>query len=66
MTVNEFIKAECCGAMFKVVDATKPGYMVSKSYIVWADRNVVTKECGDLTVKGFEATGKNKITIYVV
>ena len=66
MTLKEFVGLDKSGAMFKIVDATKTGYMNTKEYLTYADRNVVNKFCGDKTVVGYEAIGKNKVAVYVV
>ena len=64
MTVNDIIKISG-GSMYKVVDATRQGYMTSPVIILVADRNVVGKECGDMEVVAMEAYKKNGLTLYV-
>ena len=65
MKVAELIKMEKAGAMFRVVDATRTGYMVRPQTLLVADRNVVTDLYGDFELAGFEAAKKKEIIIYV-
>ena len=64
MTVNEFVKFEKSGALFRVVDATQPGCRIIREALTEADRNVVSRMYGDATVEGFEPQGR-KVVLYV-
>lgn len=65
MTVNEFVSMEKFGGYFALVDADKQGYMSKPFIITEADRNVVSKFYGELTVIGYAPKSKNSMFIYV-
>lgn len=65
MTVKELLKFSKGDTMYQVVDATKPGYMVHKYYLIEADRNVINRLYSDCTVIGFEPNGNNKLRLYI-
>lgn len=65
VNVKEFIKGDKGAAMYRVIDATKQGYMTSPVVLIEADRNVVIERYGHAYLEGFAAIGKNKIALYV-
>ena len=65
MTVKDFIKLEKSGATFRVVDATKVGYMTKPTIIIEAGRSVVADRFGDWELIGFSAERKQIVEIYV-
>lgn len=56
---------EKVGAMFRLVDASRVGYMTKPTVIVEADRNGCSKYW-DYPVIGIAPCGKNTITVYVI
>ena len=66
MKLNEFMAMEKSGGLFKLIDATKQGYMNDMCWkvITFADRNVC-EEYGDCDVVGFRPNGKNSIVVYI-
>lgn len=66
MTVNDFLKLDKGNTLYKLIDASVPGYMVNPTAICeYSDRNIVRTGYGTKQVAGFEASGKNKIHLYV-
>lgn len=65
MTIMELTKAEKSGAMFRVIDATKIGYMSSPTILIEAGKDVVRNLYADRELVGFSASGKNKIDLYI-
>lgn len=66
MTVRELTQFEKSGSMYRLIDATQRGYMVSPNCLLEADVNVVKRLYGDAEVVGFSAIGKNKLAIYII
>ena len=64
MTVNEIIKISG-GTMFRLVDASKVGYMTYPEVIIEGDRNVVGIRYGKFSVVHMEAHKKNGLTLYI-
>ena len=65
MTVMEFIKLEKSGAMYKVINASLPGYMTSGKVLIEGDINVIKNMYAEKQLEGFSAGGKSKITLYI-
>ena len=67
MTVYDFTKYDVGSTMFKLVDATKPGYMTrpDENELMTGDKNAVRVRYGRMEVLHFEVTGKKKMTLYV-
>lgn len=64
MKVKDFITLETSGAIYQIVDATKPGYLRDDAKVVFeADRNVIADRYGRCEVKGFKPKGK-KVVLY--
>lgn len=65
ITVNEFLKLDVSGVMFRAIDADKQGYMSCPQKLVEADRNVVREMYGNYEVVGFEIISKKTMAIYI-
>ena len=64
MTVRELVMYDM-DTMFKLVDASKVGYMSRPNVLIECDKNVARVEYGNMNVMHFEVTGKRKMTLYV-
>ena len=69
MTVTEFTQMDNGGVMYRLVDASKRGYMTdpqSAEIYSGGDKNsAVRTRYGHMTVISFDITGKNKVTLHV-
>ena len=65
MKVSEFIKFDKSNTFYRVVDATKVGYLTSPTVLTEADRNIVIKDFGEHELVGFSPVKKNALEIYV-
>lgn len=67
MVVNDFLKLDKGNTLYKLIDASVPGYMTNHTTICeYSDRNVIRSNYGTKLIVGFTAGGKNKIHLYVV
>ena len=68
MTVTEFTRMDNGGVMYKLVDATRRGYLTdpdSAMLLNGVDKNVARVRYGNYTLVSFHVTGKNKMTLYI-
>lgn len=65
MKVKEFIAFEKSGALYRVINASKNGYMCSRDCVIEADRNVIIPRYGECTLCGFAPCSKTIIKLYV-
>ena len=65
MTVENFVKLDVSGMMFRLVDANMVGYMTHHYVLIEADKNVVKKEYGRCEVVGFENVSKKIMVLYI-
>ena len=65
MKVQDFIKLEKTGTLYRVVDASKRGYMSDPEILITADRNVVKDRFGDCDLIGFAPATKKEILLYI-
>lgn len=65
MKAKDFVRLDASGMIFRVVDASKPGYMAKPCVLVEADKNVVTTNYGECEIVGFENASKRTMIIYV-
>ena len=65
MRVKEFTALEKSGCMFRLVDASKQGYMTTNISFYEANRIAIDEYYGDWIVIGFEPRNSKTITLYV-
>lgn len=65
MVVRALLSKDKGNTMYRVIDASKQGYMTSPVTLIEADRNVVGDRYGDNDLVGFTPIGKNKMALYV-
>lgn len=66
MKVKDFLKLnKTCSPIYRVIDASHPGFLTRTSVLGCGDKNVVLSVFGEYSVYGFEPAGKNKIDLYV-
>lgn len=66
MTVKEFVKLDMGGLIFKVVDATRNGYMVKPYALAEADKNVLKRDYGNYEIVGFDIEGRRRVGVLYV
>ena len=64
MRVKDFLPLEKSGCLYRIVDASIPGYMTRNIEMMTADRNVMKKFYGEWEVVGFEPYSKKTITLF--
>lgn len=65
MKVNELLNLCQERTLYKLVDASRPGYPKPHIITEYTDRNVIIPSFGTMNIVGLEAGGKNKILLYV-
>lgn len=65
MKIRDFIKLDKGGVMYRVVDATRSGYMFNQFVLVEGDRNVVLDRFAEHELVGFDINKGKTLTLFV-
>ena len=65
MKVNDFLKLDKSGCMYRVVVAEGQGWATTKRVEIEADRNIVKRVYGKWELVGFEIATKKALFLFV-